>query len=240
MAVFTRVDKSTVSDTVIDQVMQLIRTGQLKPGERLPTEHGLAAQLGVGRSSIREALKALEALGLVTRRPEGSFVSKDFALPALTKMMYFDILARELEIKDLYQARRLLETHLGELAAERITDEELAELEQICAAMESTPDDHIQQHVNLDRDFHRKLCEVAGNPVLTRLWDVSFEVLFNVRQTIPFTAENIRHSDRRHRILMEALHSRDPERVSRTISETLETGERILVTRLAEEAKTHR
>ena len=58
MAVFTRVDKTTVSDTVIDQIMDLIRTGQLKAGERLPSEHGLVELLGVGRSSVREALKA--------------------------------------------------------------------------------------------------------------------------------------------------------------------------------------
>lgn len=233
MAVFTRVDKTTVSDTVIDQFMDLIRTGKLKAGERLPSEHGLVELLGVGRSSVREALKALEALGLVTRRKEGSFVSEDFSMPALTKTLSLGLLAQELEIRHLYHARRMLETHLGELAAANITDEELDDLEALCATMELTPDDQIAQHVRLDREFHRSIAELAGNPVLTRLWEVAFEVLFEVRQRIPFTSANIRYSDQRHRVLMAALRDRDPNAVRRTITETLEEGERILVARLA-------
>lgn len=234
MAVFTRVGKTTVSDTVIGQVMDLIRSGALKPGDRLPTEHGLSEQLGVGRSSVREALKALEALGLVTRGQEGSFVSHDLALPTLTKVIYLDMLTRQLEIAHVYQARRLLETELGALAVANMTDDDLHELEGLCEAMEQTPDHQIQRHVQLDRQFHRTISDLAGNPVLTRLWELAFDVLFEIRQRIPFTPQNIRHSDVRHRVLMEALKQRDPEKVRQTITETLTNGERLLVARLAE------
>ncbi len=234
MSVFTRVDRSSVSDTVIDQVMELISTGTLKPGDRLPTEHGLSQQLGVGRSSVREALKALETLGFITRRSEGSFVSEGMSMPALTKALYVDMLLRELEIRHLYQARRLLESELGELAARNLTEEDLEELEQYCRDMEKTPDTDIQQHVRLDRQFHRTLSELAGNPVMTRLWEVTFEVLLEVRQRIPFTPQNIRYSDARHRVLLDALRERDPAKVRRTITETLEHGEVRLVARLAQ------
>lgn len=237
MAVFTRVDKTTVSDTVIDQIIGLIRSGQLKAGERLPSEHGLVEQLGVGRSSVREALKALEALGLVTRRKEGSFVSEDFSMPALTKTLSLGLLSQELEIRHLYHARRMLETHLGELAAATITDDDLDDLDALCTSMELTPDDQIAQHVRLDREFHQTIAELAGNPVLTRLWEVAFEVLFEVRQRIPFTPQNIRHSDKRHRILMAALRDRDAKGVRRIINETLETGEQMLVTMLAAQSQ---
>jgi GntR family transcriptional repressor for pyruvate dehydrogenase complex len=234
MALFTRVDKTTVPDTVMGQVMDLIRSGALKPGDRLPTEHGLSEQLGVGRSSVREALKALEALGLVKRRKEGSFVSEDLALPAYARAMYLDMLAQQLEINHVYQARRLLETELGALAVQNMTEEDLEELEALCREMEQTPDDQVQKHVQLDRRFHETISELAGNPVLTRLWGVAFDILFEIRQRIPFTPQNIRHSDVRHRLLLEALRSRDAERVRQTITETLVTGERMLVARLAE------
>ena len=237
MAVFTRVDKTTVSDTVIDQIMDLIRTGQLKAGERLPSEHGLVELLGVGRSSVREALKALEALGLVTRRKEGSFVSEDFSMPALTKTLALGLLSQELEIRHLYDARRMLEIHLGELAAVSATDDELDELDALCTTMELTADHEVAQHVRLDREFHRAIAELAGNPILTRLWEVAFGVLFEVRQRIPFTPQNIRHSDTRHRLLMKALRSRDAAAVRRTITETLETGERTLVAMLADQTR---
>lgn len=232
MSVFTRVDKSTVTDTVITQIMELIRTGALRAGDRLPTEHGLSEQLGVGRSSVREALKALETLGLVVRRKEGSFVSTEMSMPALTKALYVDMLAREVEIRHLYQARRLLECELGEIATKSLSDEDLDELDALCAKMEATPDTDVQQHVALDRQFHVTLSELAGNPVMTRLWEVTFEVLLELRQRIPFTPENIRHSDARHRLLMTALRERDPEKVRRTIDETLTNGEARLVERL--------
>lgn len=225
----------TVSDTVMGQIMELVRTGQLKPGEKLPSEHGLGEQLGVGRSSLREALKALEALGFIKRSQEGSFVSDDFVMPALTKLLYLDILAQKMEIRHLYQARRLLETHVGELTATNVTDDDLEELQALCAAMEATPDDQVQQHVKLDKDFHRAISELAGNPVLTQLWELTFEVLFEVRQRIPFTTQNIRHSDERHRLLMKALRDRNPTEVRRTISETLEIGEQQLVEMLAKQ-----
>ncbi len=234
MSVFTRVDRSSVSDTVIDQIMALISTGALKSGDRLPTEHGLSEQLGVGRSSVREALKALEMLGLVTRRKEGSFVSAEMSMLALTKALYVDMLARELKIRHLYQVRRLLECELGELAATDLEDDDLAELEALCLAMESTPDTDIQRHVKLDRQFHRTLSELAGNPVMTRLWEVTFEVLLEIRQRIPFTPQNIRHSDDRHRVLLDALRERDPAKVRQAIAETLEDGETRLVERLAQ------
>lgn len=237
MAVFTRIGKSTVSDTVIDQIMNLIRTGQLKAGDRLPSEHGLVEELGVGRSSVREALKALEALGLVTRRKDGSYVSDDFSMPALTKTLSLGILSQELEIRHLYHARRMLETHLGELATINATDEDLDELDAMCTAMELTPDDHIGWHVRQDREFHRTIAELAGNPVLTRLWEVAFEVLFEVRKRIPFTARNIRYSDERHRLLMAAMRDRDGAAVGRIINETLEWGEKNLVTMLAAQTR---
>lgn len=237
MAVFTRVGRSTVSDTVIDQIMDLIRTGQLKAGNRLPSEHGLVQRLGVGRSSVREALKALEALGLVTRRMDGSYVSEDFSMPVLTKTLSLGLLSQELEIRHLYQARRMLETQLGELAATTITDEDLDELDALCTSMELTPDDQVTRHVSLDREFHRTIAELAGNPVLTRLWEVAFEVLFEVRKRIPFTPQNIRYSDGRHRLLMGALRDRDAAAVGRIINETLEWGEMNLVAMLADQTQ---
>lgn len=229
MASFTRVDKTPVSDTVIDQITELIRAGELKPGERLPGEHSLAELLGVGRSSVREALKALEALGLIRRSQEGSFVSEAFSGPALSMMLFRDLIARELEIIHLYQARQLLETRLGELTAANITDEDLRQLEDLCVAMERNPVDQVAEHVRLDKEFHRKISELAGNPVLTRLWEITFEVLFDIRARIPFTPEDSRRGDMRHRLLMDALRARNPKLVGRTIAETLEQGKKRLM-----------
>lgn len=235
MELFTKIERTMVSDSVIDQITELIRSGKLKPGDQLPSEHGLSELLGVSRSSVREALKALETLGMIRRDQAGSFVNENFSVSALSKLLYTEMLTRKLKIIHLYQTRQLLETYLGALAAANLTDTELMELERLCVEMEMTPDTQVQDHVNLDKEFHRRLCDIAGNPLLTRLWELAFEVLLEVRQQIPFTAWDIRHSDKRHRLLIEALRARDPELVKETISETLEAGERNLVALLAKE-----
>ncbi len=236
MTLFTRVDKTSISDTVMDQITALIRSGELKPGDRLPTEHGLSQQLGVGRSSVREALKALEALGLIRRGQDGSYVSEDSTTLAMSKVLYTELMARHLDIVHLYEARQLLETHLGVLAAENLTDEDVQELRDYCERMEQTPDGDVRTHVKLDRQFHQKICELAGNPVLTRLWELSFTMLFEIRQTIPFTSTDIRHSDGRHRMLLDALEDRDARKVGDVITETLAIGQKRLVEHLAKEA----
>ena len=235
MTTFTRVDKTNVADTVIDQITALIRSGALKPGDRLPTEHGLSRQLGVGRSSVREALKALEVLGLVRRGQDGSFISEESSSLAMSKVLYTDLMARQLDIVHLYEARQFLETHLGALATENLSEDDFGELRSLCEAMEATPDRDIRAHVKLDRTFHGTLCELAGNPVLTRLWELCFSVLVEIRQGIPFTAQDIRHSDERHRALLDALSGRDPQRVRDVITDTLTIGRQRLVARLAEQ-----
>ena len=177
--------KTNVADTVIDQITALIRSGALKPGDRLPTEHGLSRQLGVGRSSVREALKALEVLGLVRRGQDGSFISEESSSLAMSKVLYTDLMARQLDIVHLYEARQFLETHLGALATENLSEDDSGELRSLCEAMEATPDHDIRAHVKLDRTFHGTLCELAGNPVLTRLWELCFSVLVEIRRASP-------------------------------------------------------
>lgn len=226
---FERVDRKTLSNAVIDQVMEMVRSGKLRPGDQLPTEHKLSQVLGVGRSSVREALKALEVLGMIRRDNEGSFVSEEYPLDTLSQLLGTDLLLRQLDAKHVYQARRILELELGALAAEYVTDQDIAKLEYLCERMEKTPVSDTESYVKLDRQFHTNISEVAGNPVLQRMWEIAYSMFLDLRQRAGLSREDFILSNERHRTLVRALRRRDPQSVRRTIEDTLEIGEQSLV-----------
>lgn len=226
---FERVDKKTVSNAVIEQVVEMIRSGKLGPGDQLPTEHKLSEVLGVGRSSVREALKALEVLRIIRRDNEGSFVSEEYPLDALSQLLGTDLLLRQLDAKHVYQARRILELELGAIAADNVTGQDLAKLEDLCVRMERTPLGDIDLYVKLDRQFHTRISEVAGNPVLQRMWEIAYSMFLSMRQRAGLSREDFIISNERHRKLVQALAQRDPQAVRSTIEDTLQIGERSLV-----------
>ena len=125
------VRKTRVYEAIVAQLTALILEGELKPGEKLPSERALCEQFGVGRNSVREATRSLESAKLVeTRQGEGTFVT---AHPASVVPMISDKISSDVEngIHDLFEARMVLEPQIVALASERATDEEVVQLQDI-------------------------------------------------------------------------------------------------------------
>ena len=158
----------TLPDLIIGHVEELITSGELKEGDKLPTERELMGVFDVGRTSIREALKALSTLGVVERTKEGTFVRdiSGFFLSPITK----EIIVRKSNLKELWEARKILEVGLSGLAAKHITDMELdllqKHVEEMKKHMHGDPDKFIQG----DIAFHHVLAEGAQNHVLLNIF----------------------------------------------------------------------
>jgi GntR family transcriptional repressor for pyruvate dehydrogenase complex len=152
----------TVKDWVVDQ--------ELGPGDRLPSESELIARFGMAKSTIREAMRILEAQGLVETRTGpggGSFVGEvtaDRAKALLANYFYF----KDLSVADIYQLRRVLEPELAASLAGRLSHEQLAELEAVVAQYlepARSADEERDQHV-ASLAFHRKLANFSDNALL--------------------------------------------------------------------------
>lgn len=145
-------------------VGHLIR-GDWAPGERLPAERELCQRLGVGRASLREALKALEIMGMIeTRLGDGTFVcnrSEFLSRPLLWAIMGSD----QESLKELVEARRLMEVELAGLAAERATAEDIQALETYTSDMEKAVHDS-QVFLEADLSFHLAIGIAAHNRIL--------------------------------------------------------------------------
>ena len=121
--------KSTrIYEEIVRQVKALIAEGRLKSGDQLPPERDLAAQFKVSRTSVREALRTLESLGLIEIRPgEGTFV-REVSVESLIEPLAHVILSQREAVGELFEARRLLEPALAGLAARRATQDDLHEM----------------------------------------------------------------------------------------------------------------
>jgi DNA-binding FadR family transcriptional regulator len=201
----------TAKQAVLDQLRALIARGELAPGEKLPSEPALCARLGASRGSLREAVRELEALGVLqARHGSGTYVSqlrpaemmRGFA--ATVDLIPLDGLLELLEI------RRVLEVHAAARAAARATAELDAELARLLAEMSEVRDP--VQLSALDARFHGRICEAGGNEALSALVEV-----FRARGSHYdiYSIEDVRrHSDDAHRAIAAAITARDPAAAS--------------------------
>ena len=164
---FGQMRKSTLPAEIANQVLSLIREKQLRPGDKLPPERELAAMMHVSRPSLREALRALSLINVVEiRQGDGTYVTS-LKTELLVAHLDFVFSLEDATFLQLFEARRVLEVGIVMLAAERITDAEIAELEDILAIAARNVKNH-EIFVEADITLHEKIVAAAQNPMLCR------------------------------------------------------------------------
>ncbi|WP_308294273.1 FCD domain-containing protein [Streptomyces sp. ST2-7A] len=154
-----------LTDEAIDRVKRMILAGELAPGQRLPREDVLAEQLGLSRSSLREAVRALTAMRiLVARQGDGTYVSGLEPHLLLESLTFAADVSTGEAVRQLLQVRRMLEPPATALAAPLIDDTTLAELRVVLDREAAARD--AEEFVAHDMEFHRRIVAVVGNPVL--------------------------------------------------------------------------
>lgn len=191
---------------VADQLQDLVSQGVFKVGQRLPSERDLAAQFGVSRPTIREAMIALEIAGLVeVRSGSGVYVLKATSRPGP--------LGNDPGPFEILEARRLIEGETCALAAQRIGDEQLQQLQSLLDDMEqeNQREDATEQ---ADEQFHRLIAEAAGNSALSAtigwLWQLRNESEISTHFHQRVRREGSRPIIADHRDILEALEKHDP------------------------------
>jgi DNA-binding FadR family transcriptional regulator len=200
-----------LSETAQQAIKQYILEYGLKPGAVLPAEARLAQDLGVSRTAIREAVKALEALGLLEARPGVGPIVRAFSFDPILDSLAYSLLVDRTSVLDLLFVRRQLEAGSIEAVAERLTAAQLRVLRSLIDRMgeraargESFPEE--------DRLFHRALYAGLGNPLLLKLLDVFWQVYRRLRdQTMTLEPLDVVRSWEDHRAIVEALERRDPQ-----------------------------
>jgi GntR family transcriptional repressor for pyruvate dehydrogenase complex len=173
-----------LSQNIVNQIRRAIFNGFLKPGDKLPSEKELTDNFGVSKGSLREALRSLEVLGLVEIRQGaqgGAFVTEVKAEKAKEDFSNFFIF-RNLSLKNLFDVRLILESHIAENAASHITDEDLRRLDQILQeTREALEKDLPLNFREKEIDFHLIIANATQNPLLTFLLDFVESLLLDAK-----------------------------------------------------------
>lgn len=211
-------------ETIVQKIAELITSEDLKPGDRLPTEHQLSEQLGVSRTVVREGVKVLVATGLVyTRRGSGLFVA-DRASSFATKMLDSLTPVDPTQVINLYEFRLMLEVPAARLAAERITPHELRELREVVALnQQSAEAQQRQQWSESDAAFHRVIAEATHNPFLastiamsTRAQRWVFDIAAGRTQALLLSYA------KQHAEILEAIQEGEPDAAAQAMQTHLE------------------
>lgn len=202
--------KAGLTELLVARLLSLVTTGELKPGDQLPSERKLAETFDVSRPTLREALRALDVLGVVeVRHGGGVFVSQLEASDLLGPLTFF-LTLRASEVDTLYDARRLIEGEIAALAARQGSGAEFDALEQLVELQEEAKTEPARYR-DFDTAFHRQLGGLSGNDFLGRAAQ-SLNVLGQeFRKTASETPNVITASIADHRAIIVALRAGDAE-----------------------------
>jgi DNA-binding FadR family transcriptional regulator len=170
---FQELDQRRAFEKIAGQIEEAIVQGRLKPGDRLPSERELAESFGASRASVREALRVLEAFGVVVARrgtgPNAGSIVADGAQTGLQGALRLSISLLQIPPGDVVDVRAVLEARAAERAATRASPEDIAQLRAIVAAMPAAND--IAEYNRLDTEFHIELARASGSVLLPVLME---------------------------------------------------------------------
>lgn len=170
-AALSALPSGTPVSEVARRLLDLFTSGEISPGTRLPPERQLAATLEVGRSAVREALAALEILGIVDVRPGSGTYLRGEASELLPQTLRWGLLIGERNTRQLLELREGLEIYVARLAAQRADDESIAHLDADIVRMREARD-NLAAFARADLDFHHQLAQTADNDTVTDLLHV--------------------------------------------------------------------
>lgn len=209
---------------IVEQIKELFATGKLGPGDKLLSERELAERLQVSRASVREALSALEAMGLLEIRPgEGTFI-RQTNVDSIIEPLALLLLVEKDQIRELYEVRKIMEVEAAGLAALRAQPEEVERMGSIVTQMEW--DLHRGDLGELaDLDFHMTIAEMADNSILLRLMntisDTMRQLLKTARTSLYAEPENARILLVQHREVLKAIETHNYEKAKKAMFDHL-------------------
>ena len=206
--------RESVAEMVVRRILDMVKAGVLKAGDALPPERDLALSLNVSRPSVREAMRGLAVLGVVKTRQGGGAYISDLGPDSLLGPLQFYLSLERMNIRELYDARSLIESDVARRAAVNISDADLARLEGLLAEQRRTIGDPIAFRRS-DFDFHEVIWIGSGNAFLKRIGE-SLNVLgLEFRKRASEKPGVLEQSLQDHRRLLDALTSRDPDAAAR-------------------------
>jgi len=214
------IEKLVLIDHIIETIGKLIASGKLKPGDLVPSERTLSNLLQVSRNSVRQALKALDVLGVLDINPGSRTYLNTSLSNLLINPMKFMTLLHDLKTKELFQTRKIIEVELTKLAAVNANEEDLAEmLEFLNHAKENIKSKN--KYLEYEMGFHESIFKASGNRVLTALMSSINNLLLESRKKTVKFFPDLSLSLKQHDEIYISVRDNNPEKAGRLMLEHL-------------------
>ncbi len=220
---FKPLKKVRLYEEVVDQIKQAIYDGDLKAGDRLPSERELGRMFSVGRPTIREALRTLSVMDLIEIFPgfKGSTIKKAGItqyLDAIREQISWLIRTDEETLQELWAVRKYIELGVAHAAADNATREDFNKLEELIEKMEACSDD-IEAYFHLAVEFHRQLALASKNKIFFMIWEIFHDILLKgyipiLHKLFPKGPSKLFNSNI---VLLNAIKTKDPDAIDKAM-----------------------
>jgi GntR family transcriptional regulator, transcriptional repressor for pyruvate dehydrogenase complex len=227
---FEVIRRNKVYEEVAKQIERLILK-KLKPGDKLPSERELAEMLQVSRSSIRDAIRGLELMGLVEPRQGAGTIVRGLSAESVVNPFANSLKHQRDQISELLDFRKMLEPPLAARAATHATDDEIAEMEEILQRQENKMALG-EAAVAEDTEFHYSIALASGNTVVLKVLDVVMDLLRETRERSLQVEGRAQRSLAGHRRILAAIKRRDAESAKAAMRRHVEDVEEIVLEKL--------
>lgn len=225
MAMFKKISPRKISDEIIEQFKDLLSSGELKPGDELPSERDLAEAIGVSRPPLREALNALQAMGFIEIKPRSKIIIKSITEKTLEDPLSLLIGDHISKVFELLEIRKVMESWAAYKAAERANEEDIERLEKIIQHDQDNLKNN-REDPKTDAEFHIAISMATHNTIQSHLMATWYNLLWNTqrvsRKKIFRKKGNRELIAEQHLNLFKAIKEGDKERASKEARKHIE------------------
>ena len=221
---FSPIKSTKVYEQVIEQVKNMIIDGTLKKGDKLPSERELAEHLQVSRTSIREALRALQVIGLVEcRQGEGNFIKQSFENNLFEPLSIMFMLQKS-DTSEIIELRKIIEIETASIAAKKVNEEELNNMKFLIDVLKDSENE--EERVKADKKFHYTIAHASKNflivSILNAVSSLIDSFIKDARRKILADKENVDVLVKQHKDIYMALKEKDPVKASQAMEKHLD------------------
>ncbi|MCW1969026.1 MAG: FadR family transcriptional regulator [Anaerolineae bacterium] len=216
----------SIVDNIIQHFKQELLVGKIKAGERLPSEPDLCAKFGVSRSSLREAIKILDALGVVeVRRGDGTYISQGSNYAKLIEPMALSLLLEPHSSNELFETRYMFEAASTKIAAKNATARDIEEMRLAIGEMEqyyAQGGNDGDELAALDLLYHRTVLDATHNPLIFRIGSILNSMIFESIKKTNLLQDGVAKTIEAHKAHFAAIVSRDPQKIDEVVSQNMQ------------------
>lgn len=210
---FKKIISFNIYETVVKQIMNLIKNNELKPGEKILPERELAEKLGISRGSLREAFRVLESRGIIKSKPGGGRYVRDIKNNVYNNANNIILSLEKSSVLELLEAREIIEVKIVELAAQRATCKDLELIEKFLTKI----NEEERSEFCKDIEFHLAIAKASHNYVFVNIMEWNLELLRETRNRAWQTPERIKEQPKEHQAIFEAIKKHDSKKAAKVV-----------------------